>query len=63
MSMTKIVLEFEGEQADFERAVFEKDEDFDLLDSVVWELDYGEDGSIHSTRYGDIKIKTERLAQ
>lgn len=54
--MRKIILEFEGTDEDFERALCEKDEEFELIDSILWEKDYGGEGSVHRTKHGDIMI-------
>ena len=54
--LNKITLEFEGTSEDFERALCEKDEEFELIDSILWEKDYGGEGSVHKTKYGDITI-------
>lgn len=59
----KVVLEFDGDTTEdlkrFERAMCEKDENFWLLDSILWELDYGEGESKHATKYGTIIIKQQ----
>ena len=59
----RVILEFEGNDADaiknFEKAMFEMDEEFDLADSIIWELDYGDGESKHPTKYGDIIIKQQ----
>lgn len=62
----KVILEFDGSEEDFERAFDSMDDNFNINDSVFWEIDYGSssketgDCSIHRTEYGDIKIKVER---
>lgn len=68
----KVILEFDGSEEDFERAFDSMDENFNINDSVFWEIDYGESGrnlsrkesalshSTHHTEFGDIKIKVER---
>ena len=56
----KVISEFDGSEEDFKRAFDSMDNNFNINDSVFWEIDYGEDGSIHHTEYGDIKIKVER---
>lgn len=57
----KIILEFNGGLEDFERALGEKDDNFTLLDSIYWLLDYGEDDekAKHRTKYGDVIIAKE----
>jgi len=59
----KVVLEFEGTDLEslknFERALCAKDENFELIDSILWELDYGEGESIHRTPFGDITIRQQ----
>lgn len=57
----KLILEFDGELNKFERALSSEDDNFTLLDSIYWLLDYGEndEDSVHRTRYGDIKIRKE----
>lgn len=55
---SKIVLEFNGSDKDFSRAVCEMDNYFEFLDSLIWCIDYEEEkgSSLHSTKYGDIKL-------
>jgi len=55
----KVILEFEGSKAKFEKALLEYDDNFDLIDSILWELDYGKGESKHPTKYGDITIKQQ----
>lgn len=59
----KVILEFDGNNIDdfknFEKALCEKDENFDLVDSILWELDYGEGHSEHPTKYGTITIRQD----
>lgn len=59
----KVILEFEGTGKkalrDFEKALLEYDDNFDLIDSILWELDYGTGESKHPTKYGDITIKQQ----
>lgn len=59
----RIVLEFEGNDTkalqDFEGALCEKDDNFYLIDSIIWELDYGEGKSVHRTPFGDITIRKQ----
>lgn len=62
----KVILEFNGSEEDFERAFDSMDDQFNINDSIFWEIDYGDnpDGergySLHRTEYGDIKITVER---
>lgn len=62
----KVILEFDGSEEDFERAFDSMDEQFNINDSVFWEIDYGGNPdetrgySLHRTEYGDIKITVER---
>ena len=62
----KVVLEFDGSEEDFERAFDSMDDNFNINDSIFWEIDYGSNPdetrghSLHRTEYGDIKIKVER---
>ena len=59
----RVILEFEGADSEalknFEGALCSKDENFDLVDSILWELDYGEGESKHPTPYGEITIKQQ----
>lgn len=59
----KVVLEFGGTTTEdfknFERAICEDDENFSLVDSILWELDYGDGESKHATKYGEITIKQQ----
>lgn len=55
--MLKIIFEFDGDYQSFQNTISSKDDEFDLFDSIFWEMDYGEGESFHSTEYGDIKIK------
>lgn len=63
--MVRVILEFDGSEEDFERAFDSMDEQFNINDSIFWEIDYGSnsDHSLHRTEYGDIKIKVERNKQ
>lgn len=62
----KVILEFDGSEEDFERAFDSMDDNFNINDSIFWEIDYGDNPdegrgcSIHRTQYGDIRIKVER---
>ena len=62
----KVILEFDGSEEDFERAFDSMDDQFNINDSVFWEIDYGSNPdetrgySLHHTEYGDIKITVER---
>lgn len=57
--MLKIIFEFDGDSQSFQKAISSKDKDdeFDFIDSIFWEMDYGKGESFHSTEYGDITIK------
>ena len=55
--MLKIIFEFDEDYQSFQKAISSKDGDFDFIDSIFWEMDYGTGKSIHSTEYGDITIK------
>ena len=59
----RVILEFDGNSVDdlknFEKALCEPDENFELIDSILWELDYGEGESKHATKYGDITIRQQ----
>lgn len=62
----KVILEFNGSEEDFERAFDSMDDEFNINDSIFWEIDYGDNPdegrgySLHRTEYGDIKITVER---
>lgn len=62
----KVILEFDGSEEDFERAFDSMDDQFNINDSVFWEIDYGGNPdetrgcSLHRTEYGDIKITVEK---
>lgn len=62
----KVILEWGGnapkqdEQVLFERAITTNDDSFDLIDSIIWELDYGTGESKHVTEHGEITIRVER---
>lgn len=56
----KVILEFEGNDIDFKDAIEAKEEDWDFFDSLYWEMDYGGEGSIHHTEYGDIFIRVQK---
>lgn len=62
----KVILEFDGSEEDFERAFDSMDDNFNINDSIFYEIDYGSspdetrDCSIHRTEYGGIRIKVER---
>lgn len=59
----KVILEFEGTGKKalqkFEKALLEYDDQFDLIDSIIWELDYGTGESEHPTKYGNITIRQQ----
>ena len=56
----RVVLEFDGTDiSKFEEALNSDDDNFNLLDSIFWELDYGTGKSIHRTKFGDITIKQQ----
>ena len=59
----RVILEFDGNDTkalrNFERAMCEDDENFSLLDSILWELDYGTGESQHPTKHGTITIKQQ----
>lgn len=55
----KITLEFKGNETDFEKALTQIDSYFNITDSILWELDYGDGCSHHNTKYGDITIRKE----
>lgn len=57
----KVILEFNGSEEDFERAFDSMDDQFNINDSIFWEIDYGDGkgAGFHRTEYGDIKIKVE----
>lgn len=61
----KVILEFPGDSLEayknFQWALDSKDEEFDILDSIYWEMDYGDGESKHHTKFGDITIKTEGI--
>ena len=58
----KVILEFDGSEEDFERAFDSMDDQFNINDSIFWEIDYGDGkgAGFHRTEYGDIKITVER---
>lgn len=57
----RVILEFDGEDEDFEQAFDAMDDQFDIGDSIYYEIDYGDgEGGIHHTEFGDIKIMVER---
>ena len=60
----KVVLEWDGGDTiedfkQFEKALDSNDDNFDLLDSIYWELDYGSGESVHHTEYGNVIIKQQ----
>lgn len=56
----KVILETDDfDVKKFERILTEYDGDFDIIDSIIWELDYGEGESEHPTKYGTITIKQQ----
>ena len=61
----KVILEFDGDVQDFERALDSMDENFAINDTIFWLLDYGvEPDEVsgdckHHTEYGDIKITAD----
>lgn len=57
----RVILQFNGEVEDFERAFDAMDDQFDIGDNIFYELDYGDgtDG-VHRTEFGDIEIVVER---
>lgn len=60
----KVILEWDGGDTPedytlFERALTDKDDNFDLVDSIIWELDFGDGESRHHTEHGDIIIKQQ----
>ena len=56
----RIVLEMDGNDVlNFERALNQDDDNFCLMDSILWELDYGSGESKHNTKYGEIRIKQQ----
>lgn len=56
----KIILEMEGNDVErFERALNNDDDNFCLMDSILWELDYGTGESKHNTAYGEIIIRQQ----
>lgn len=54
----KLILEFDGSVRDFEHALASKDGEFDLFDSIYYQMDYEDFGQVgvHETAVGDIKI-------
>lgn len=55
----KVILECDCDRETFERILTAQDDSFDLLDSIIWELDYGDGCSSHNTEFGDIIITAE----
>ena len=57
----RIILEFNGNRQDFEKAFDSTNGSFDIHDSIFYQLDYclDKEVGIHSTEYGDITIKAE----
>lgn len=61
----KVILEFDGNSEDFERALDSMDENFNINDTIFWLLDYGVEPNkisgdcVHHTEYGDIKITAD----
>lgn len=56
----KVILEMDGNDvAKFEDILNNDDDNFCLMDSILWELDYGTGESKHSTEYGDITIRQQ----
>lgn len=55
--MERIILDFNGTTQDFQNAIDSIDDQFNFIDSLFWEMDYGEGESHHHTQYGDITIK------
>lgn len=56
----KVILETDDfDVAKFQKILTGNDDEFDILDSIIWELDYGEGESEHCTQYGNITIKQQ----
>lgn len=57
----RIILEYEGDVEDFERAMDSMDDNFELNDSIFYMLDYEPDlVSTHCTDHGVITLKYEQ---
>ena len=55
----RIIMEFDGSIKDFEEILCEvpENDNFDLIDSVLYMLDYEPDKeNIHHSKYGNIKM-------
>ena len=56
----KVILEMDGNDvAKFEDILNNDDDNFCLMDSILWELDYGTGESKHNTEYGEITIRQQ----
>lgn len=60
----RIILEWDGGNNNddltlFERALDDVDGDFDITDSIIWELNHGNGESRHHTEWGDIIIRQQ----
>ena len=55
----KVILEVDGDRQKFENILCSMDDSFNVLDSIIYELDYGEGESFHDTEHGAMKITVE----
>ncbi len=54
----QLILKFNGDIKDFQNALVSYDDNFNIFDSVFYQMDYEEEGTegVHHTKYGDITI-------
>ena len=56
----RVILEFDGDSEDFKMAFDAMDDQFDIGDSIFYQIDYDpNDVGVHTTEYGDIEITIE----
>lgn len=58
--MKRVILEFNGTEDNFQKAMDAMDDMFDMNDSIFYMIDYDPDSeNIHHTEYGDIIMRYE----
>lgn len=56
----KVILEIDGDSETFQKAFNSMDDKFDIVDSILWQMDYDpEHVGYHMTEHGDIRITVE----
>lgn len=57
----RVILECDGNDETFEKIFDSIDDEFNITDSIFYQIDYEQKGEvgIHHTEYGDIKITVE----